>query len=81
MDRELHLTLGAALRAIRQQRGLSQEQLAHAVGYHRTFIGAVERGERNLTLSTVTELAGRLGVGWRDLLCGAPGADSAPPRD
>lgn len=72
MDRELHLTLGIALRRIRQERGLSQEQLAHAIGYHRTFVGAVERGERNLTLSTVTELAERLGVGWRDLLCGSP---------
>lgn len=72
MDRELHLTLGIALRRIRQERGLSQEQLAHAIGYHRTFVGAVERGERNLTLSTVTELAERLGVSWRDLLCGSP---------
>lgn len=77
MDRELHLTLGAALRAIRQERGLSQEQLAHTVGYHRTFIGAVERGERNLTLSTVAELAGRLGVDWRQLLCTSPERDAA----
>lgn len=72
MDRELHLNLGAAVRRIRRERGLSQEQLAHAIGYHRTFVGAIERGERNLTLSTVTELAERLGVSWRDLLCGAP---------
>lgn len=77
MGRELHHTLGSSLRRIRQDRGLSQEQLAHSIGYHRTFVGAVERGERNLTLSTVTELADRLGVGWRELLCGAgsPGAD------
>lgn len=72
MDRELHLNLGAAVRRIRSERGLSQEQLAHAIGYHRTFVGAVERGERNLTLSTVTELAERLGVNWRELLCETP---------
>ncbi len=72
MDRELHLNLGAAVRRIRNERGLSQEQLSHAIGYHRTFVGAVERGERNLTLSTVTELAERLGVSWRDLLRGEP---------
>ena len=53
---------------MRAERGLSQEALAEALGVHRTYLGAVERGERNLTLRTVERLADRLAVDVRDLL-------------
>ncbi len=53
---------------MRAERGLSQEALADALGVHRTYLGAVERGERNLTLRTVERLADRLDVPVRDLL-------------
>lgn len=58
----LNVTLGANLRAIRQARGLSQQDFAHYLGYDRTYVASVERGERNLTLDTISDLADRLGV-------------------
>lgn len=48
--------------------GVSQERLAEQLGYHRTYVGSVERGERNLTLSSLEQLAERLGVEPIDLL-------------
>lgn len=54
------MTLGRNLRAYRQARGLSQEQFADLIGYHRTYVGGLERGERNLTLKAVERIADRL---------------------
>lgn len=45
------------VRIERAKAGLSQEQLAEICGYHRTYIGSVERGERNITLATLDALA------------------------
>ena len=60
MEGELQRTVGRHLRAFRQQRGLSQEAFADVLGVHRTYMGGVERGERNLTLRSVERLARRL---------------------
>jgi transcriptional regulator with XRE-family HTH domain len=49
-------------------RGLSQEAFADLLGVHRTFMGAVERGERNLTLQTVERIATRIDVDPASLL-------------
>lgn len=62
MEGDLQRTLGRNLRRLRQQRGLSQEEFAEVLGVHRTYMGGVERGERNLTLQSVEKLAERLGV-------------------
>jgi transcriptional regulator with XRE-family HTH domain len=59
---DLQRIAGANIRAIRKQRGVSQEQLADALGVHRTYMGGVERGERNLTLRSLERLAERIGV-------------------
>ena len=56
------------LAALRKQRGLSQEAFAEVVGVHRTYMGGVERGERNLTLRSVERLAAKAGVPVLDLL-------------
>lgn len=76
MDGELQAVVGWNIRRIRDGRGLSQEELADELGVHRTFMGGVERGERNLTLRSVERLADGLGVEPRLLL-----TDPAPARD
>lgn len=68
MEGDLQKDVGRRVRRIRTERGISQEELARAVGMHRTYLGGVERGERNLTLRSVERLADRLGVDVRVLL-------------
>lgn len=53
--------LGARVRRRRAKRGLSQEKLGFEAGVHRTFVGAVERGEVNISLVNLLRLAGALG--------------------
>lgn len=48
---------GKRVRRLRKELGLSQEQFADRVGIHRTYIGGIERGERNPTLSTIYRIA------------------------
>lgn len=62
MRGELQRTLGKNLREYRLSRNLSQEALADEIGLHRTYIGGLERGERNLKLQSIERLADRLGV-------------------
>ncbi len=61
MEGELQQSFGRNLLAYRKARGLSQEAFADRLGFHRTYMGGVERGERNLTLKSVERIAGRLG--------------------
>jgi transcriptional regulator with XRE-family HTH domain len=65
---ELRRVLAENIRAIRRQKGLSQEKLAEICGLHRTYVGSVERAERNVTLSTLEVFATALGVSIPDLL-------------
>lgn len=48
------------VRELRAQLGYSQEELAHRSGLHRTYVGAVERGERNITLLNAQRIADAL---------------------
>lgn len=68
MKGELQRVVGGNVRRIRLERKLSQEELGQRTGYHRTYVGGIERGERNLSLQSVEELAERLEVDTRLLL-------------
>lgn len=62
MEGDLQRVVGRNLRAYRLERGYSQETFADHLGVHRTYFGAVERGERNLTLKTLEKIAAFLDV-------------------
>ncbi|SER16855.1 DNA-binding transcriptional regulator, XRE-family HTH domain [Neolewinella agarilytica] len=53
---------GLRVRELRTQNGMSQEQLAFKAGVHRTYIGMIERAEKNVTLISIEKLANALGV-------------------
>lgn len=59
---------GDRVRKLRQQQNLSQNQLADKSGLHRTYIGAVERGERNITIINADKIAQALSVKLSELL-------------
>jgi transcriptional regulator with XRE-family HTH domain len=60
VEGDLQRTVGRNLRAYREARGLSQEAFADVLGVHRTYMGAIERGERNLTLRSLERIVARL---------------------
>ena len=61
-------TLGAMVRELRAQLGVSQEVLAENCDLHRTYIGGIERGERNVSLENIVRLATALKVSPSKLL-------------
>jgi transcriptional regulator with XRE-family HTH domain len=62
VDQELLNAFGLKVADLRRRKGLSQTQLATKCGLHRTYIGGVERGERNISLLNIHRLAAALGV-------------------
>ncbi len=75
MEGDLQRRVGCNLRAYRRTRGLSQEAFAEVLGVHRTYMGGLERGERNLTLKSLERIAARIGMAPTDLLRTADNAD------
>ncbi len=56
------------LKEFRVQNFLSQEELADMAGLHRTYVGSVERGERNISIDNIDRLASALNINIKDLL-------------
>lgn len=54
--------VGQKIRLHREKLGLSQEEFAERCGLHRTYVGSVERGERNITLNTLAKLSDALNI-------------------
>ena len=71
MDADLK-RIGAVIRQLRAERNLSQDELAYRADLHRTYLGGVERGERNLGVLNLIEIARALGVEPAVLLSGLP---------
>ncbi len=57
MKEEILIKFGERVRALRKQRNWSQEKLAEETGFHRTYIGMIERGERNPSLININVFA------------------------
>ncbi len=67
----LNEAVGRAIRQARKEQGYTQEAFALTAGLDRSYMGAVERGEFNLTLETLLKVAGALGVSAAELLSSA----------
>lgn len=61
------LAFGQRVQELRRERGLSQEQLADQAGVHRTYIGMIERAEKNITLCNIERIAKALRLDIKDL--------------
>jgi transcriptional regulator with XRE-family HTH domain len=57
MDKAILKCFGERVKTLRLNRDLSQEKLAEHTGFHRTYIGMVERGERNISLINISRIA------------------------
>ncbi len=67
MKNAILVQFGQRVKLIRTKRNLSQEQLAALAGVHRTYIGMIERGEKNITLINVHKIGSALGIRIADL--------------
>lgn len=68
MNTEYQQVFGRRVRELRKERGLSQVALAAKVGIDRSYMGFLERGERNPSLDVITKIAESLGVTPDELL-------------
>lgn len=66
-QKQILMTIGDNIRHYRIKKGWSQEELAFECGLHRTYIGAVERGERNITILNFIKIAEKLEVRMEEL--------------
>ena len=62
MDESILIKFGKKVREKRLQKGISQEKLAEKAGVHRTYIGMIERGEKNITLGNIEKIAKALEI-------------------
>ncbi len=67
MKSDINEEVGFNIRRIREERGLSQEELAALAGLHRAYVGQIERGEKNLGLKNLQKIANALEVNIEEL--------------
>lgn len=67
MKNDITIRFGIKIRELRMEKGWSQETLAEKTGFHRTYIGMIERGERNLSLKNIEIFANSFGLEICDL--------------
>lgn len=67
MKSSVLIKFGKRLRELRDERGLSQEKLGEVAKVHRTYVGMIERGEKNITLSNIEKFARALKIEIKDL--------------
>ena len=68
MKEDILIKFGERVRDLRKERGLSQEQFAHVADLHRTYIGMIERAEKNITLLNIQKIAIALKIDVSKLL-------------
>lgn len=76
MQTDILLKYGKAIRQLRQQKGISQEELADLCGLHRTYISDVELGKRNVSLENIERLAQALDANVSDVFVEIERTDS-----
>ncbi|MEN8702776.1 MAG: helix-turn-helix transcriptional regulator [Polaribacter sp.] len=64
---EILIKFGNSIRKLRKEKGISQEELAHRAYLHRTYIGMIERAEKNITLLNIEKIAKALDVNITEL--------------
>lgn len=65
---DINVLFGIRLRQIRLEKGLTQEQLGYECGLHRTYVGQIERAEKNITLKNIEKIAKHLDINITELL-------------
>lgn len=68
IKKKILVAFGERVRYYRKKKDLSQEELSFKAGLHRTYIGMIERAEKNITLTNIEKIAKALGVNIKDLL-------------
>lgn len=67
MSKATRNKLGKNIRNLRREKDWSQEELADKVGLHRTYVGAIERGEQNVTIDTLAKIAKALNASFAQI--------------
>ena len=66
-DTDILIKFGEAVKLLRKNQGISQEELAHRADVHRTYIGMIERAEKNITLINIEKISKALNVTVHEL--------------
>jgi transcriptional regulator with XRE-family HTH domain len=77
---DLLVVLGRRIHDLRAARKWSQEEFAHVSGFHRTYVGQIERGEKNMSFDNLAKVADALGVTMSALLDGLENGIAANPK-